>query len=141
MKTILVMLAVVGFVFSVNGHADGYYAGFGWGGHHRHHHHGHHYGHGFGYAPPQRYYREQVIYAVPPPVQYYAPPPVVTYYPPQPPPVQYYQEQRPQHYNQPSGQGLMGGVVGSALGYQMGRGDPVAAGLGAAAGAFVGNRW
>ncbi|NOT84852.1 MAG: glycine zipper 2TM domain-containing protein, partial [Methylococcaceae bacterium] len=38
-------------------------------------------------------------------------------------------------------QGLAGGVVGSVFGYEMGRGDPVATGLGAAAGAFVGNRW
>ncbi|MEQ1637037.1 MAG: glycine zipper 2TM domain-containing protein [Methylococcales bacterium] len=44
-------------------------------------------------------------------------------------------------YDQRSPQGLAGGVFGSVLGYEMGRGDPIAAGIGAAAGAFVGNRW
>jgi uncharacterized protein YcfJ len=34
---------------------------------------------------------------------------------------------------------LAGGVVGSVLGYEIGNGSPVAAGLGAAAGSFLGN--
>jgi len=51
------------------------------------------------------------------------------YYGP-PPPV--YQDGR-------SHQGLAGGVVGSVLGYEIGNGNPVAAGLGAAAGSFIGN--
>ena len=38
-----------------------------------------------------------------------------------------------------STQGLAGGVVGSVLGYQLGNGNPIATGLGAAAGSYVGN--
>jgi hypothetical protein len=30
-------------------------------------------------------------------------------------------------------------LVGSAMGYEMGRGDPLAAGIGAAAGSWIGN--
>jgi hypothetical protein len=46
----------------------------------------------------------------------------------------------PQHYQDPrSHQGLAGGVVGSVLGYEIGKGDPIATGLGAAAGSFIGN--
>jgi Glycine zipper 2TM domain len=46
----------------------------------------------------------------------------------------------PQNYQDPrSHQGLAGGVVGSVLGYEMGNGHPLAAGLGAAAGSFIGN--
>lgn len=46
----------------------------------------------------------------------------------------------PQNYRDPrSHQGLAGGVVGSVLGYEMGNGNPVATGLGAAAGSFIGN--
>jgi uncharacterized protein YcfJ len=40
---------------------------------------------------------------------------------------------------------LAGGVIGSVFGYQMGSGDPVVTGLGAAAGSYLGNgiagRW
>jgi hypothetical protein len=44
------------------------------------------------------------------------------------------------HYQDPrSHQGLAGGVVGSVLGYEIGNGDPVATGLGAAAGSYLGN--
>lgn len=103
-----------------------------WGEHrHHHHHHGHHHGHH--YRPT---YRERIVYAPPvveyvqtPPV-YYAPPPPV-YYAPPPPPPRY-------SYDQRSPQGLLGGMVGSAMGYEIGRGDPLAAGLGAAAGAWMG---
>ncbi len=50
----------------------------------------------------------------------------------------------PQHQNrgyndQRSRQGLIGGVIGTLLGYELGNGEPIAAGLGAAAGAFLGN--
>lgn len=45
----------------------------------------------------------------------------------------------PRYYDQRSGTGLVGGMVGSAVGYEMGRGDPLAAGVGAAAGAWLGN--
>jgi uncharacterized protein YcfJ len=34
---------------------------------------------------------------------------------------------------------LAGGVVGSVLGYEIGKGDPIATGLGAAAGSYLGN--
>jgi len=43
-----------------------------------------------------------------------------------------YQDPRPH-------QGLAGGVVGSVLGYELGKGDPIATGLGAAAGSYLGN--
>ena len=81
-------------------------------------HHGHY---------RERYYpRPAMGYYPPPPVAYYPPPPVA-YYPPQP------------RYRGGSPQGLAGGVVGSVLGYEMGNGDPIATGLGAAAGSFIGN--
>ncbi len=56
----------------------------------------------------------------------YYPQPAPAYYPPQP------QDPR-------SHQGLAGGVVGSVLGYEIGKGDPIATGLGAAAGSYLGN--
>jgi hypothetical protein len=53
----------------------------------------------------------------------------------------YYSEQP--RYSPPqdprSHQGLAGGVVGSVLGYELGNGDPIATGLGAAAGSYLGN--
>jgi hypothetical protein len=52
----------------------------------------------------------------------------------------YYPQQPRQRYQDPrSTQGLAGGVIGSVLGYQMGSGDPVVTGLGAAAGSYLGN--
>ncbi len=53
----------------------------------------------------------------------------------------YYPEQpRHQNHQDPrSHQGLAGGVVGSVLGYEIGNGDPIATGLGAAAGSYLGN--
>jgi hypothetical protein len=56
----------------------------------------------------------------------YYPQPQANYYPQQP------RDPR-------SHQGLAGGVVGSVLGYEIGNGSPVAAGLDAAAGSFLGN--
>jgi len=56
----------------------------------------------------------------------YYPQPEARYYPQEP------QDPR-------SHQGLAGGVVGSVLGYEIGNGNPVAAGLGAAAGSYLGN--
>lgn len=55
--------------------------------------------------------------------------------------VRYYPEQpRYSNYQDPrSHQGLAGGVVGSVLGYEIGNGDPIATGLGAAAGSYLGN--
>jgi hypothetical protein len=46
---------------------------------------------------------------------------------------------QPQYQDPRSHQGLAGGVVGSVLGYEIGKGDPIATGLGAAAGSFIGN--
>jgi len=45
----------------------------------------------------------------------------------------------PQYQDPRSHQGLAGGVVGSVLGYEIGKGDPIATGLGAAAGSYIGN--
>lgn len=93
----------------------------GWG-HHRHHHRRHHYVDDDYYEQPRvRYYYQQ------PPIQYY-----------QQPPVRYYQQ--PRYSRDPrSHQGLAGGVIGSVFGYELGSGDPLATGLGAAAGSFLGN--
>ncbi len=73
------------------------------------------------------YYVERVY--VPQRVVEYVP--VETYYVPPPAPVYYYQPMR--------SSGLVGGVIGSALGYELGAGDPLAAGMGAAAGSWFGN--
>jgi hypothetical protein len=111
----------------------------GWRGHgHGHHgwgHHGHH----------QQYYypQPQINYYPPPQINYY-PQPQINYYPP--PQVNYYPQQpRYSGYDQRSHQGLAGGVIGSVFGYEIGNGDPLAAGLGAAAGSYLGNgvggRW
>jgi len=52
----------------------------------------------------------------------------------------YPQQPRYSNYQDPrSHQGLAGGVVGGVLGYEMGNGNPVATGLGAAAGSYIGN--
>ena len=56
----------------------------------------------------------------------------------------YYPRPETRYYSQPpqdprSHQGLAGGVVGSVLGYEFGKGDPVVTGLGAAAGSYLGN--
>ncbi len=125
MKKTVYLLQVVGMsiVFASAAYADGW-------GHHHHHH---------GWRPaPQvnNYYypaprpRPQVnnyYYARPQP--YYRPP--VAYYPPQP----YYGGGS---YG-PSHQGLAGGVIGTVFGYELGNGHPLAAGIGAAAGSFLGN--
>jgi hypothetical protein len=123
---ILIQLIVVAMLYSTSSYADWDDRGDGWGGHHHHHGHGwgHHRGHGY-YPQPQvnNYYPQ-------PQVNNYYPQPQTNYYPPQP---QYY------GYDQRSHQGLAGGVIGSVFGYELGGGDPLAAGLGAAAGSFLGN--
>jgi len=106
----------------------------GWGGR-GYGHHGHHGRHHEHYYP-----QPQINYYPQPQINYY-PPPQVNYYPQ--PQANYYPQQ-PQYsgYDQRSHQGLAGGVVGSVLGYEIGNGNPVAAGLGAAAGSYIGNgRW
>lgn len=94
-----------------------------WGEHHHHRHHGHEYYPA--YSVERVYVPERVVEYVPVQQRYYAPPP--------PPPV------RGGYYDQRSPQGLVGGLVGSAMGYEMGGGDPLAAGIGAAAGSWFGN--
>jgi len=70
---------------------------------------------------------------------------VVHYYVPAPPPARYYSAPAPQPYypapapDRRSTSGLAGSVVGGALGYQVGNGNPIAAGVGAAAGSLIGN--
>jgi hypothetical protein len=77
------------------------------------------------YSQPQANYYQQ------PPVAYYQPQP--QYYPPQP------QYNNGGYYDNRSHQGLAGSVVGDVLGYELGNGNPLAAGIGAAAGSFLGN--
>ncbi len=74
-------------------------------------------GHGNGHYKNHHYYPQEA--------RYY-PQPGTRYYPQQP------RDPR-------SHQGLAGGIVGSVLGYEIGNGDPIAAGLGAAAGSYLGN--
>ena len=77
-------------------------------------HHGHRHGHHH-HVPVERVYYQTA--------PQYAPPPV--------------------HFNsddQRSHQGLAGGVIGSVVGYELGAGNPIASGLGAAAGSYLGNR-
>jgi hypothetical protein len=111
----------------------------GWRGHgHGHHGRGHH-----GHHREHYYPRPQVNYYYSVPQGHYHPQPQVYYYPQ--PQAEYYPQQ-PQRYQDPrSTQGLAGGVIGSVFGYQMGSGDPVITGLGAAAGSYLGNgmagRW
>jgi len=70
---------------------------------------------------------------------------VVHYYVPVQPPApapRYYSAPAPQPYHAPdrrSTSGLAGSVVGGAVGYQVGNGNPLAAGVGAAAGSLIGN--
>lgn len=129
----LIQLTAVAVLFSSSVFADdddwGGYGHHGWG-----HHHGHH---GWGGYPGQQvnnyYPQPQANYYYQQPQQYYQQPPV-NYYPPQP---QYYGGGY--GYDGRSHQGLAGGVIGTVFGYELGNGDPLAAGIGAAAGSFLGN--
>ena len=115
--------------------------------HRQHHRHDHDYGHdhSYGYYPKERVYYRKTVRYYPRPMPRYYPQPAPGYYPQ--PEHEYYQRPEPRYYQQPqsyyqdprSHQGLAGGVIGSVFGYQIGNGDPVAAGLGAAAGSFIGN--
>lgn len=123
---LLIQLTAAAILFSPQSYADddSGHRGHGWG-HHHHHHHHHHYD----------YYPE-------PEVHYHYAQPEVHYY--QQPQVHYYEQ--PRYSSDPrSHQGLAGGVIGSVFGYELGSGDPLATGLGAAAGSFFGNevggRW
>ena len=105
-------------------------------------HHHHHYPHGhtvvqyyprpyqkvINYYPKPPVYRQVVNYYPPLPIQR-----VTTFYPaPQP---------RPHYYSHSNVNGLAGGVIGSVFGYSLGGGDPLATGLGAAAGTYFGGSW
>jgi hypothetical protein len=132
MKKLLYLTAVAVLFSSAAFADDDDWGGRGWGGHGHHgwgHHHGHHGHHGWGGYPRQQ-------------VNNYYPQPQANYYYQQPP-ANYYPPQQPQYYgggyDGRSHQGLAGGVVGSVFGYELGNGDPIAAGLGAAAGSFLGN--
>lgn len=110
---------ILGLLFSSSSLADD-----DWGEYH-HHHHRHDHDYYPAYSVERVYVPERIVEYVPVQERYYAPPPP-------PPPVRY-------SYDQRSPQGLVGGLVGSAMGYEMGGGDPLAAGIGAAAGSWFGN--
>lgn len=130
MKNLFYLFAVVALVASSVAFADDddWGRGYGYGGRpHCNRGWGHHRG---GYYP-----RQQINNYYPQPqVNYYYPQPPVNYYPPRP---QYYGGGY--GYDGRSHQGLAGGVVGTVFGYELGNGNPLAAGLGAAAGSFLGN--
>lgn len=121
----LIYLTAIAILYSSASYADR--DDYGWGGHG--HHHGHHHHHGY-YPQPQINYYPQ------PQINYY-PAPQINYYPQ--PQVNYYQRQAQYSADPRSHQGLAGGVIGSVFGYELGNGDPLATGLGAAAGSFLGN--
>lgn len=100
---------LMGLLFTSVAFADGH-------GHGHHKHHGHH-GDDHYVEVERVYYPERVVQYVPTP----APAP------------------RYQRYDQRSTTGLVGGALGSAVGYEMSKGDPLGAGIGAAAGAWMGN--
>jgi hypothetical protein len=133
----LMQLVVVAVLFSSAALADDDWHGGGWGGRGHHGHHGHHgWGHHHGHHGHGGWGRRQQVnnyyYGQPQPNYYYQQPPV-NYYPPQP------QYNGGGYYDNRSHQGLAGGVVGTVFGYELGNGHPLAAGLGAAAGSFLGN--
>ena len=127
----ILQLVVLSLVYSASAmawdhHGNGW-GGFGGGRHHGwgHHHHGHHGHHGWGRPQVNNYY-----YPAPQANYYYQQPPVA--YAPPPAPVY-------GGYDGRSHQGLAGGVLGTVFGYELGNGHPLAAGVGAAAGSFLGN--
>jgi hypothetical protein len=129
-KLIYIMsFAVSAALYTSFSHADGR-------GHHHHHGHRHHHHHHPHFVP-----RPHVDYYPAPIVRYYSAPPVAYVPVPPPPPVTYYSHPpvNSGYYDQRSPQGLAGGVLGSVFGYELGKGDPIATGLGAAAGSYLGN--
>lgn len=126
-RALIVFIAAISFSSLVM--ADGH-------GHHRSH--GHHYGHHphhFRHHGRHGHFRPHYAavrrgYYSAPPVHYY-PAPRMGYAPMPPQPVY--------RYDRRTSSGMVGGVVGSAMGYQFGGGDPLAAGIGAAAGSWIGN--
>ena len=128
----LIQLTAAVILYSSISYADN---GRGWGSHGRGHHgwghHGHHHEHYYPRPQVNYYYAEPRVHYYPQPQVHYYPQPQAEYYPPQP--------QRQRYQDHRSTQGLAGGVIGSVFGYQMGSGDPVVTGLGAAAGSYLGN--
>lgn len=128
MKKLFWLIQVIGFslFFTAASQADEHY---GWT---RHIHRHPHFRQVIRYNTPA--YREVITY-YPRPRSYRE---VITYYP------RPYTETRvypvyPRYQRQSFVPGLAGGVVGGVLGYEMGGGDPLATGLGAAAGSYIGN--
>lgn len=138
MKKLLFLIQITAAVilYSSISHAD---HDHGWRGHGHHGrgHHGHHHEHYYPQPQVNYYYSEPQVHYYPQPQVHYYPQPQAEYYPQQP--------QRQRYQDPRSTQGLAGGVIGSVFGYQMGSGDPVVTGLGAAAGSYLGNgiagRW
>jgi len=141
MKELLFLIQITAalILYSSMSHADDDH---GWRGHGYGHHGGGHHGHHREYYYPQ----PQVNYYYAEPRVHYHPQPQINYY--QQPEVHYYQQPQPEYrpqqprysgYDQRSHQGLAGGVIGSVFGYEIGNGNPVASGLGAAAGSYLGN--
>jgi len=136
-KLFFLFSTVIAMLYSASSYPSG---GYGW---ERHEHYRPYYREVVKYYP--RPYREVIRY-YPRPQPYRE---VITYYPrprPYPAPPRYYPQ--PGYYSHPqyqnyqdprSTQGLAGGVIGSVFGYQVGGGDPLATGLGAAAGSYIGN--
>ncbi|BBL75517.1 glycine zipper 2TM domain-containing protein [Methylomagnum ishizawai] len=136
MRELIVLATLAVLATAPTAHADG--EGWRWEHEPHHHHHHHHHHHGWGRA----YY--------PPPPAYYPPPPVVVerYYAPPPPRVIYrevpvYRQPMayPRHHGRVSETVPMvaGGILGGAIGNQMGRGDPVATIGGAVLGTVIGH--
>ena len=127
----LIQLTVAVMLYSSHSYADDdrEWRGHGHGHHHGWRHHGQH----------REYYypRPQVNYYYSAPQVHYYPQPQVYYYPQ--PQAEYYPEQPQRYQDSRSAQGLAGGVIGSVFGYQIGSGDPVITGIGAAAGSYLGN--
>lgn len=135
-KSLFFIVLAIAALFSAASYASGGYGHRGeWEGHHGHHHeHWHPQPREvIRYYPPRPYYREVIKYYPPRPRPIYRE--EIHHYPaPRPQPYPYY----PQH-DLRSSSGLAGGVVGSVFGYQLGNGDPLATGIGAAAGSMIGN--
>jgi hypothetical protein len=135
MKKLLVLIYLVAItcLYSASTYASGGYE------HHYEHHRPHHlrapyYREVINYYPQPRVYRKIVNYYPAP--RYYR---EERHYYPQPRPQYYPQPHYQSYYDNRSTQGLAGGVIGSVFGYQMGDGDPLVTGIGAAAGSFIGN--
>ena len=122
----IIQLSAAVILYSALSYADD--GDHGWRGH-GYEHHGHHREHYYPQSQVNYYYVE-------PQVRYYPQPPVRYYSQPQ---VEYYPQQSQRYQDPRSTQGLAGGVIGSVFGYEMGNGDPVVTGLGAAAGSYLGN--